>query len=156
MVQKITLKEREYIFKLFCEKEPIAIVAIKLNRHISTIYRGLHRLPKNEYSPATAHSQASLKAKNSKKKEKLQNEKLRIYVLHQLQEFWSPEQISKRLLLDYPQDSFMKISHETIYRFIYKLKDVQEKEKLILCLRQRKKRRYSRKRKEKKGLLSQT
>lgn len=80
MVQKITLEERERIFKLFIEKEPIATIAIKLNRHISSIYRELQRLPYGEYSPTTADAQASLKAKNSKRKEKLQNKELKTYV----------------------------------------------------------------------------
>jgi len=101
MVQKITLKEREYIFQLICEKEPIAEISIKLNRHISTIYRELQRLPKNEYSPTTAHSQTSLKSKNSKKKEKLQNKELRKYVTEKINGFWSPEQISERLSARY-------------------------------------------------------
>lgn len=145
MVQKISLKERECIFRFLCEKESVAHISFMLNRHISAIYRELQRLPKNQYSPAMAQSQASLKAKNSKKKEKLQNNELRTYILQKLNGFWSPEQISKRLLIDYPQDTSMRISHEAIYQFIYKLKDVQERDQLILCLRQRKKRRYSRK-----------
>lgn len=148
MVQKLTLQDREQIFKLLCEHESISSIAIKLNRDVSTIYRELQRVPKGEYSPATAHSQASLKAKNSKKKKKLQNKELRNYVLQKLDLFWSPEQISKRIILDYPFDTIMRISHETIYRFIYGLKDLLEKEKLIKRLRQRKKRRYSRKRKK--------
>lgn len=44
----------------------------------------------------------------------------------------------------------MRISYETIYRFIYKLKDPHEKEKLISYLRQRKKKRCSRKNKKEK------
>jgi len=148
MVQKINLHEREQIFKLLCEQKTISEIAHKTNRHISTIYRELERLPKNEYSPAVAQDQASLKAKNSKKKEKLQNNELKNYVLQKLYKFWSPEQISNRLPLDYTEEADMRISHETIYRFIYKLEDLLEKENLIQCLRRRKKRRYPRKRKK--------
>lgn len=145
MVQKITLEEREHIFKLFCEKEPVAKIAIKLNRHVSSIYRELKRLPDNEYSSTAAHDQASLKAKNSKRKENLQNKELKNYVMQKIKSFWSPEQISKRLILDFPHNPSMRISYETIYSFIYKLNDPHEKENLILCLRQRKKKRCSRK-----------
>ena len=127
MVQKLTLPDREYIFKLICEKASISLIGTKLNRHVSTIYRELKRLPKDSYSPAAAHSQASLKAKNSKKHKKLQSEELRKYVREKLYLYWSPEQISERLLIDYPDNSLMRISFETIYRFIYKLQDPWEK-----------------------------
>jgi transposase, IS30 family len=148
VVQKTSLKEREQIFKLLSEKAPMAKIANQLGRNKSTIYRELQRLPQNAYSPTTAHVLASIKAKNSKKKEKLQNKELRDYVTQKLMAYWSPEQISNRLLLDYPQSLFMRISHETIYRFVYRIKDPYEKAKLILCLRQRKKKRLSRKRKK--------
>ena len=148
MVQKITLKERELIFQLICEQKPISVIAYQLNRHISTIYRELQRLPRGSYSPLEAHSIAALKVKNSKKREKLQNKELRDHVLEKIYSYWSPEQISKRLPLDYPKKDFMRISHETIYRFIYRMENSQEKEKIIRCLRQRKKKRSSRKRKK--------
>ncbi|MEE6180085.1 IS30 family transposase, partial [Mycobacterium sp. 050134] len=32
---------------------------------------------------------------------------------------WSPEQIAHRLLVDFPDDGSMRISHETIYRSLY-------------------------------------
>ena len=32
---------------------------------------------------------------------------------------WSPEQISRRLRLDFPEDPTMRISHEAIYRHCY-------------------------------------
>lgn len=150
MVQKITLQERELIFKLLSEKKSISTIAFKLNRHISSIYREIDRLPQGNYSPTEAHLQALNKSKNSKKKEKLQNKELHDYVLGKLYNYWSPEQISKRLLIDYPDNNSMRVSHETIYRFIYKIKDFEEKRKIIRCLRQRKKKRYSRKGKKRK------
>ncbi len=150
MAQKITLKEREHIFKLLSEKEPFSEIAFQLNRHISTIYREIQRLPKGKYSPTEAHMQALNKSKNSKKKEKLQNKKLQDYVLGKLYNYWSPEQISKRLLIDYPDDDSMRVSHEAIYQFIYRIENLEEKRKIIQCLRQRKKKRYSRKGKKRK------
>lgn len=145
MVQKLNLLEREQIFQLLSQHEPPSIIALRLNRHISTIYRELNRLPKGAYSPSAAQEQASSKAKNSRKHKKLQSEELRKYVREKLYQYWSPEQISERLLIDYPDNSLMRISPETIYRFIYNLEDPEEKEQVIKLLRQRKKRRHSRK-----------
>ncbi len=150
MVQKITLQERELIFQLLSQKKSISEISNQLNRHISSIYREIKRLPKGKYSPTEAHTQAFIKAQNSKKKEKLQNKELQDYVLEKLYNYWSPEQISKRLFIDYPDDDSMRVSHETIYRFIYKIEDPQKRKKTIKFLRQRKKKRYCRKGKNRK------
>ena len=50
----------------------------------------------------------------------------------------SPEQIAGRLKLDFPDDTQMHISHETIYKIIYaKMNELTEKERATfkLCLR---------------------
>ncbi len=48
---------------------------------------------------------------------------------------WSPQQISKRLEIDYPDDPSMRISHEAIYQALYiEGRGALERE-LILCLR---------------------
>jgi hypothetical protein len=38
---------------------------------------------------------------------------------HRWVQGWSPEQISNRLQVDFPDDEFMKISHEAIYQALY-------------------------------------
>ena len=47
------------------------------------------------------------------------NDKLREYVKKHIKLGWSPEQISKRLQIKYPTDTRMRISHESIYRYVY-------------------------------------
>ena len=48
---------------------------------------------------------------------------------------WSPEQISKRVRIDFPDDPLMRISHETIYQALYmKTRGGLERE-LTACLR---------------------
>lgn len=32
---------------------------------------------------------------------------------------WSPEQIAGELVMSYPEDESMRISHETIYKMVY-------------------------------------
>ena len=48
---------------------------------------------------------------------------------------WSPEQISHRLKLDFPDDDSMRISHEAIYQALYIQGRGALKRELVTCLR---------------------
>jgi IS30 family transposase len=48
---------------------------------------------------------------------------------------WSPEQISKRLNVDFPDDETMRISHEAIYQALYVQGRGALKRELVACLR---------------------
>jgi transposase, IS30 family len=48
---------------------------------------------------------------------------------------WSPEQISRRLVLDFPDDVDMRISHEAIYQALYIPGRGALKRELVACLR---------------------
>ncbi|NLT53494.1 MAG: IS30 family transposase [Actinomycetales bacterium] len=48
---------------------------------------------------------------------------------------WSPEQISRRLVLDFPDDEDMRISHEAIYQALYIEGRGALKRELVACLR---------------------
>lgn len=48
---------------------------------------------------------------------------------------WSPEQISERLKLDFPDDESMRISHEAIYQALYIEGRGALKRELVACLR---------------------
>ncbi|QAY63210.1 IS30 family transposase [Xylanimonas allomyrinae] len=48
---------------------------------------------------------------------------------------WSPEQISNRLKIDFPDDEAMRISHEAIYQALFIEARGALKRELILCLR---------------------
>jgi IS30 family transposase len=48
---------------------------------------------------------------------------------------WSPEQISRRLKVDFPQDETMRISHEAIYQALYVQGRGALKRELVACLR---------------------
>jgi len=66
----------------------------------------------------------------------LRNKALRSYVITHLRLFWSPEQIAARLKLAYPDDMSMRVSHETIYTYVYCLARGELKKELIATLRQ--------------------
>lgn len=48
---------------------------------------------------------------------------------------WSPEQISNRLKVDFPDDESMRISHEAIYQALYVHSRGALKRELVACLR---------------------
>jgi IS30 family transposase len=48
---------------------------------------------------------------------------------------WSPEQISNRLKVDFPDDESMRISHEAIYQALYVQSRGALKRELVACLR---------------------
>jgi IS30 family transposase len=48
---------------------------------------------------------------------------------------WSPEQISNRLKVDFPDDGSMRISHEAIYQALYVQSRGPLKRELVACLR---------------------
>jgi IS30 family transposase len=64
--------------------------------------------------------------------------------MEKLRKRWSPREIVKRMQEEYPEDRAMRISHETIYRYIYVLPRGSLKTTFIQALRQA--RAYRRKR----------
>src|SRR5215211_4474661 len=48
---------------------------------------------------------------------------------------WSPEQISRRLVIDFPENADMRISHEAIYQALYIEGRGALKRELVACLR---------------------
>ena len=48
---------------------------------------------------------------------------------------WSPEQISRHLVLDFSDDASMRISHEAIYQALYVQSRGALKRELVACLR---------------------
>lgn len=145
---QITLKEREKIFALRARGKTATDIAEVLGRNKSTISRELrrNRAPTyNCYSAHSAHKRSKLRNSRRGRKPKLDEIRLRQYVVKMLlKEQWSPEIIAAKLAKTFPGKS---ISHETIYQFIYDVRNPKRPE-LIKALarhhRRRKRRGYSR------------
>ncbi len=148
--KRLTPCEREELYLIFSAGCGIRSIASQLKRSPSTISREIKRNFYNHpicYRPIFAQQRY-----NSIKRKKKQNHKLNINntlrekVLELLRKKWSPEQIAKRLIIMYPDDMNMRVSHETIYNYIYVLPRGELKKELISYLRR--KHHHRRKRKE--------
>ena len=140
---RITLGERENIYRLLQLKLNQTSIAKELKRHKSSISRELSRCKSNSlgYLPdrASLHAQCLLVRNHGL----LHNADLQSHVIDKLRLGWSPEQIAGRMKLG---GNDLTVSHETIYKFIYSQSG--QTQKLYLLLTRHKPKRtkwYSRK-----------
>ena len=77
-----------------------------------------HSLHNIGYIARIAQEIADNTRKNSKYNYKI-NDNLKKYIIEKLKSTWSPEQISNRLKIDFPDDEIMRISFKKIYSMIY-------------------------------------
>jgi IS30 family transposase len=111
----------------------ISQIAKELQRSPSTISREVKKgllLPGDKYIAEQAEVCSRIYRRTRRPDSKLMtNKKLRGFVILKLTEGWSPEQISFRIKEHFPNDSSMRISYESIYKYIY-----QEDKSLIRYL----------------------
>jgi transposase, IS30 family len=118
----LTLSEREVIAQSLAAGKNQSQIARALGRDRSTISRELRRNKVGgveTYFAVQADWLAAERRHASKLPFAQHDERVWKYVLEKLGEEWSPEQIAGRLREEYPDDARMRISHETIYAFIY-------------------------------------
>ena len=140
--------EREIISKGLVQNKSIRSIAQELGRSPSTISREIHRnQSRTGYWAFTASQKAKANASSRRKNKRrlIQNQRLRDYVEGKVKQGWSPKTIGERLIIDYPQDMSMQISHEAIYQYIYVLPRGALKQTLIEGLRQERKYRRAQK-----------
>lgn len=122
---RLSLEQREDIAVLHAAGVIDAEIARRIGCHRSTIGReirlrsstikGRYRL----YRPSTAQAHADNAARRAGTSKLAANDQLRQVVQDQLEEEHSPEQISARLRIDFPDDTEMQVSHEAIYQALY-------------------------------------
>ena len=152
--QRLTLIEREEISRKLACGYSLRAIAKSLERLPSTISREIVASGVIEYKyyrAVFAHQRANKKRHKVRKNRKLtQNPKLRTFVYSHLKKNWSPEQIAKRLKMMYPDNMDMRISHESIYSYIYVLGRGALKQELIAHLRKKHKHRRQKKNNQRK------
>ena len=113
---QLSLENRCEIARRRAEGQSIRKIAAALDRAPSSIARELKRNAGHKvgYQPAYANEQT--RARRWKGARLARNLKLQKAVLDRLAQGWSPEQVAGRMAREASTD---RVSHETIYRFIY-------------------------------------
>ena len=151
---RLSGSEREEISRQLAAGVSGRMIARQLGRAPSTISRELRRTGRrrlgyrrDQYRALPAQRLAVRVGRHRRRpRTLLVHARLRAYVLAGLAQRWSPEQIATRLRAEYPDDPTMRISHETIYTYLYVLPRGQLRRELLAYLRQRHKRRRARSR----------
>ncbi len=133
---RLSLGEREEILRGVRAGASCRAIALQLNRAPSTISRevaagGGRRGYRAWWADEGAYRQARRpKAAKLRTVAKLWREVERRLTLR-----WSPQQIAARLVVDYPADPEMRVSHETIYRSLFVQGRGALRGELARCLR---------------------
>jgi IS30 family transposase len=149
----LTIDEREQILLGIGRGESLLAIARSLERSPSTITREVNANGgRVHYSAWNAHQRARDQARRPKPC-KLRRGKLLREVSRRLEQLWSPDQIARRLRLDYPDDPEMRVSHETIYQSLFVQGRGELRRELARCLRSGRTVRRRRGRVERRGRL---
>jgi IS30 family transposase len=142
----LSVQEREEIAVGLAAGETQAVIARRLGRHPSTISQELKRntpLPSSgrggrygrPYRALHAQARAELRARRPKPAKLATNVRLHDEVQAGLKKRWSPGQISRRLVVDFPAEEAMRVSHEAIYQSLYVQGRGALRRELAVCLR---------------------
>lgn len=153
---QLTSQERYVIYHLKLFKLSLREIARRLGRHHSTISRELQRngpdFPTWVYWHEGAHQRALQRRRQPRHHRRRAYLPLVQYVEQGLRAERSPDVIAARLKMDYPDDIRMRVSIETVYRWVYR--DTGLGGQLFSCLcRNHKKRRRQRRYGAGRGLI---
>lgn len=131
----LSITEREQILLGLGRGESLSAIARSLGRVPSTITREVQANGGREhYSAWHAHLRARTQARRPKAY-KLRRGRLLREVSRRLEHLWSPQQISRRLPLEYPNDPDLRVSAETIYQSLFVQGRGELRRELARCLR---------------------
>ena len=133
---RLSLAEREEISRGVTAGDSLRQIAAGLRRSPSTISRelaangGRHR-----YRAWRADEQACERARRPKPTVFQRNPQLAAWVEERLALRWSPQQIAATLVVGFPDDEEMRVSHETIYQTLFVQARGGLRKDLAACLR---------------------
>lgn len=143
---RLSIAEREEISRSLGGTESFRAIAVRLGRAPSSVAREVAANGGRRNYRAWRADERALKLTRRPKVAKLvQNRALRYEVERRLEMRWSPQQIAARLVLDYPENPEMRVSHETIYQSLFVQARGALRIELARCLRTGRTKRRSRK-----------
>jgi IS30 family transposase len=117
---RLSLVEREQISRGLAAELTLRAIGRQLGRSASTISREVNANGGPWRYRALAAERRAIRCATRPRAGKLElSGRLRAEVQAGLLQRWSPQQISARLLVSFPDDPEMRISHETIYQAVY-------------------------------------
>ena len=133
---RLSLEDRVNIRLWLEAEESFTEIGKRLGRATSTISREVAgKAGRAVYKPIAAHRRAGEQARRPKATLLGSNPVLCSRVSADLERLWSPEEISGRLRVDFPDDPEMRVSHETIYKSLFIQGRGELKRELVRCLR---------------------
>jgi len=132
---RLTLPEREEISLGLRRGATLTAIATQLGRSLSTVSREVAANGgRDDYRAWRAHERAHQRSLRPKPR-KLASRQLASEVTRCLHKWWSPQEISRRLRLEHPDDPMMWVSHETIYKTLFIQGRGELRRELTRCLR---------------------
>jgi transposase, IS30 family len=132
---RLTLADREEITLGVHAGASLAAIAVRLGKATSTVSREVAAGGgRTQYRAWRAHQRAQQQARRPKIP-KLAHAPLATRVSSWLGDWWSPQQISARLRIQFPGDPMMRVSHQTIYQALYVQGRGELRRELTRCLR---------------------
>ena len=148
--KRLGMEEREEISRMLASRKTLRTIAKKLGRSVSTISREIRAGSCNKYTyrakRAQDRSSRNMRKRNAGNYLLDKHARLKAYVFEHLRQKWSPIQIAELIKKQYSTDNSMRISHETIYSYLYVLPRGTLKKELLKCLRQNRKHRHKQRR----------
>jgi transposase, IS30 family len=132
---RLTFADREEITIGLAKGENLSCIARRIAKSPSCVSREVaNNGGPHGYRAWLAHQGACVRARRPKAA-KLSHPPLCALVARWLEEFWSPDEIARRLRRTFPDDPMMQVSHETIYQSLFVQGRGELRRELARCLR---------------------